>query len=75
MLPFNSISPDYYRSSLKKGNKLNPEQPPKKLLDHVLKIELDETALYAVRPQKPKRLPTVLSKQEAKKAIRNMHGI
>ena len=50
MLPFNSISPDYYRSSLKKGNKLNPEQPPKKLLDHVLKIELDETALYAVRP-------------------------
>ena len=54
---------------------MNLKQPPKKLLDHVLKIELDETALCAVRPQKPKRLPTVLSKQEAKKVIGNMPGI
>jgi integron integrase len=42
------------------------------LYRHVLKIEPDETVINAVRPQKPKHVPTVLSKQEAKKVIENM---
>jgi integron integrase len=45
------------------------------LYRHVLKIEPDETVINAVRPQKPKHVPTVLSKQEAKKVIENMQGI
>ena len=42
------------------------------LYRHVLKIEPDETVINAVRPQKSKHVPTVLSKQEAKKVIENM---
>ncbi len=45
------------------------------LYRHVLNLELDETALTALRPSKPKRVPTVLSKAEAKAVIENMDGI
>ena len=45
------------------------------LYRHVLNIELDQTILNAVRPQKPKRIPTVLSKQEAKKVIDRLDGV
>ena len=45
------------------------------LYRHVLKIQLDETALISVRPAKPKRVPVVLSKQEAKNVIGKMTGI
>lgn len=38
-------------------------------------MDLDETALTALRPSKPKRLPTVLSKAEAKAVIENMEGV
>jgi integron integrase len=41
----------------------------------VLGIKLDETALMPIRPTRPKRVPTVLSKDEAKKVIANMQGI
>lgn len=41
----------------------------------VLNIQLDETALVPIRPTRPKRVPTVLSKTEAKKVIENMTGI
>jgi len=36
---------------------------------------LDETALIPIRPTKPKRIPTVLSRDEAKKVIAKMDGI
>lgn len=42
---------------------------------YVLNIEVDQTVLNAVRPQKPKRVPTVLSKPEAKKVIDHLDGI
>jgi integron integrase len=45
------------------------------LYRNVLKIELDETTLSRVRPQKPKRVPTVLSKGEAKKVLDNLQGV
>jgi len=45
------------------------------LYRYVLKIELDEAALNLVRPQKPKRVPTVLSKGEAKKVLENLGGV
>jgi integron integrase len=45
------------------------------LYRHVLNLELDETALTALRPSRPKRVPTVLSKTEAKAVIENMDGI
>jgi len=41
----------------------------------VLEIELDETELSRVRPQKPKRVPTVLSKEEARKVLDNLQGV
>jgi integron integrase len=41
----------------------------------VLQIELDEHALLPIRPGKPKRIPTVLSRTEAKKVIAQMDGI
>ena len=45
------------------------------LYRHVLKIELDETALQFARPRRPKRLPTVLSKAEALQVIDRMQGV
>jgi integron integrase len=41
----------------------------------VLDMELDETALIHIRPTKPKRIPTVLSHEEAKKVIAIMQGV
>jgi integron integrase len=45
------------------------------LYRNVLNIQLDEKALVPIRPTKPKRVPTVLSKAEAKKVISQMDGI
>lgn len=45
------------------------------LYRHVLDLELDETALISIRPTKPKRLPTVLSKSEAQRTIAKMDGV
>lgn len=45
------------------------------LYRNVLGIELEEQALVSIRPTKPKRIPTVLSRDEAKKVIANMEGI
>lgn len=45
------------------------------LYRRVLNIELDETALFPIRPARPKRLPVVLSKDEAKKIIDRMSGV
>jgi integron integrase len=45
------------------------------LYRNVLRIELDETALLPIRPGKPKRVPTVLSRTEAKRVIAHMDGI
>jgi len=44
------------------------------LYRNVLHIELDETTLNFVRPKKGKRVPTVLSKEEARAIIANMSG-
>jgi integron integrase len=45
------------------------------LYRNVLGIQLDEKSLVPIRPTKPKRIPTVLSKDEAKKVIASMSGI
>ena len=45
------------------------------LYRNVLQIELDEQALLPIRPTKPKRVPTVLSRQEAKKVIAHLEGV
>src|SRR5687768_17408790 len=45
------------------------------LYRNVLDIKLDEKALFPIRPTKPKRIPTVLSRDEAKKVIAQMAGI
>jgi len=45
------------------------------LYRNVLNVELDEKALIPIRPTKPKRVPTVLSKDEAKKVIGKMDGV
>ena len=45
------------------------------LYRNVLNIKLDETRLTPIRPTRPKRVPTVLSREEAKKVIANMDGI
>jgi integron integrase len=45
------------------------------LYRHVLGIELDEQDLVPIRPTKPKRVPIVLSKAEAKTIIRQMSGV
>ncbi|MBI3164239.1 MAG: integron integrase [Anaerolineales bacterium] len=42
------------------------------LYRHVLKTPLDETALSLLRPQKNKRIPTVLSKNEAQDLIASL---
>ena len=44
------------------------------LYRNLLNIELDETAIKFVRPKRGKRVPTVLSKQEASQIISNMTG-
>jgi integron integrase len=45
------------------------------LYRHVLNIQLNETALIPIRPTRPKRVPIVLSKDEAKRVIAKMEGI
>ena len=45
------------------------------LYRHILKIELDESAIGDLRPAKSKHTPTVLSKEETKAVIKNMQGI
>ena len=45
------------------------------LYRNVLQIELDDRALVPIRPTRPKRVPTVLSRQEAKKVITHLDGI
>jgi integron integrase len=45
------------------------------LYRNVLQVQLDETALLPIRPVKPKRVPTVLSRIEARKVISKMEGI
>lgn len=45
------------------------------LYRHVLHIELDETILAEFRPHYAKTIPTVLSKEEAKRVIGNMTGV
>lgn len=45
------------------------------LYRNVLQIELDETALLPIRPGKPKRVPTVLSRTEARRVIAHMDGV
>ena len=45
------------------------------LYRNVLDIQLDEKSLIPLRPSKPKRVPTILSKAEAKKVIDQMDGI
>ena len=44
------------------------------LYRNVLQIELDETRLLSIRPTRPKRVPTVLSREEARKVIAWMDG-
>lgn len=45
------------------------------LYRNVLNIQLEEDALIPIRPTRPKRVPTVLSRDEAKKVIARMDGI
>ncbi len=45
------------------------------LYRNVLQIDLDETALLPIRPGRPKRVPTVLSRDEAKRVIARMDGV
>jgi len=44
------------------------------LYRHVLQIQLDELALTQFRPQRPKTVPTVLSREEVKRLIANLTG-
>ena len=44
------------------------------LYREVLNIQLDDKALFPIRPTKPKRIPTVLSRGEAKTVIAHMDG-
>ena len=45
------------------------------LYRHVLNIQLDEATLIPIRPTKPKRIPTVLSRGEAKSILAKMEGV
>ncbi len=45
------------------------------LYRHVLHIQLDESELNEIRPQKAKSLPVVLSKEEARAVILKMSGV
>lgn len=45
------------------------------LYRHILHITLDETQLAKFRPQRAKKIPTVLSKEEARKIIDHLQGV
>lgn len=45
------------------------------LYQHVLGVELDGVRLDSARPQTPKRIPTVLSKSEARSVLGKMDGV
>ncbi len=45
------------------------------LYRHVLHVQLDELELNAIRPQRAKSLPVVLSKEEARAVILKMSGV
>jgi integron integrase len=45
------------------------------LYRNVLQMELDETQILPVRPTKPKHIPTVLSRDEAKRVIARVEGV
>jgi site-specific recombinase XerD len=45
------------------------------LYRHVLHVKLDGVRIETVNPRKPKRVPSVLSKAEAKSVIRKMDGV
>ena len=45
------------------------------LYRHVLRVDLDESLLIAIRPSKPKRVPTVLSREEARNVIAQLSGV
>ena len=45
------------------------------LYRNVLQVELDENALLPIRPGRPKRVPTVMSREEAKRVIAHMDGV
>jgi integron integrase len=45
------------------------------LYRNVLQMDLDETKLVSIRPTKPKRIPTVLSRDEARKVIARTEGV
>ena len=45
------------------------------LYRNVLHIQLDETLILPIRPTKPKRIPTVLSRDEARRVIARMEGV
>jgi len=45
------------------------------LYRYVLHIQLEEDTLIPIRPTRPKRVPTVLSRDEAKRVIASMDGI
>src|SRR5918996_439864 len=45
------------------------------LYRNVLNIQSDEKSQLQIRPTKPKRVPTVLSRDEAKKVIAKMDGV
>ena len=45
------------------------------LYRNVLHIDLDQALILPIRPTKPKRIPTVLSRDEAKRVITRMEGI
>jgi integron integrase len=45
------------------------------LYRNVLQVELDENALLPIRPGRPKRVPTVLSRDEARRVISRMDGV
>lgn len=45
------------------------------LYRNVLQMELDESQILPIRPTKPRRVPTVLSRDEAKRVIANMSGV
>lgn len=45
------------------------------LYRNVLHIQLDASQILPIRPTKPKRIPTVLSRDEAKRIIARMEGV
>lgn len=45
------------------------------LYRNVLHLELDDSQILPIRPTKPKRIPTVLSRDETKRVIARMEGV